>query len=558
MIGFLAAVLVLAQLCDDEGLFRACGAWMARTAAGRPQRLLAAVFVVAVGDHRGAEPGRHRRAAHPGGVRHRRPAGARPKPHVYACTHLSNTASLLLPVSNLTNLLAFAASGLTFTRFAALMALPWLAAIAVEYVVFRRFFATDLDAGAAGPAGRGAGAGMPVFALAVVACTLAGFVVTSALGVNPAWAALGRCALVLAARALARRRTTPVGHRARRRRAVPRLRARARHRGRARSSTTGSARRWRHLIPRRHRPARPARPSPGWPRCWPTSSTTCPPSWCCCRWPPPAGPGAVLAVLIGVNIGPNLTYAGSLATLLWRRDRCASTTPASTSASSPGSACSPCPPRWSLAVWPVGLAARHRRLTPVTVIAWIVEGTWPACVDAARARAADADHPAARHRRRGPRRRARRLRRPARPRPPRPRPRRPRWRTWPPPTPRQLLDAAAERLGRPVHPARADRARRAEVVAAAESADLLILARDGDRARLGPRSLGPATRFVVDHAPCPVLLVWPDPAPGIGSIPPRRPTRRTAGNWRPQRGTLHNPHLAPRDSLQESTAVHGV
>jgi arsenical pump membrane protein len=27
----------------------------------------------------------------------------------------------------------------------------------------------------------------------------------------------------------------------------------------------------------------------------------------------------VLAVLIGVNIGPNLTYAGSLATLLWRR-----------------------------------------------------------------------------------------------------------------------------------------------------------------------------------------------------------------------------------------------
>jgi arsenical pump membrane protein len=31
------------------------------------------------------------------------------------------------------------------------------------------------------------------------------------------------------------------------------------------------------------------------------------------------GPGPVLAVLIGVNLGPNLTYAGSLATLLWRR-----------------------------------------------------------------------------------------------------------------------------------------------------------------------------------------------------------------------------------------------
>jgi arsenical pump membrane protein len=33
----------------------------------------------------------------------------------------------------------------------------------------------------------------------------------------------------------------------------------------------------------------------------------------------PGGPGPVLAVLIGVNLGPNLTYVGSLATLLWRR-----------------------------------------------------------------------------------------------------------------------------------------------------------------------------------------------------------------------------------------------
>ena len=32
-----------------------------------------------------------------------------------------------------------------------------------------------------------------------------------------------------------------------------------------------------------------------------------------------ASPLAVLAVLIGVNVGPNLTFAGSFATLLWRR-----------------------------------------------------------------------------------------------------------------------------------------------------------------------------------------------------------------------------------------------
>jgi APA family basic amino acid/polyamine antiporter len=32
-----------------------------------------------------------------------------------------------------------------------------------------------------------------------------------------------------------------------------------------------------------------------------------------------AGPAGVLAALIGVNVGPNATYVGSLATLLWRR-----------------------------------------------------------------------------------------------------------------------------------------------------------------------------------------------------------------------------------------------
>jgi nucleotide-binding universal stress UspA family protein len=51
------------------------------------------------------------------------------------------------------------------------------------------------------------------------------------------------------------------------------------------------------------------------------------------------------------------------------------------------------------------------------------------------------------------------------------------------------------------------------VVEAAQDADLLVVARDGDRHRLGPASLGPVTRFVVDHAPCPVLLVWPDQPP---------------------------------------------
>ncbi len=36
MIGFLAAVLVLANLCDHYGLFPAAGSWMAAGSRGRP------------------------------------------------------------------------------------------------------------------------------------------------------------------------------------------------------------------------------------------------------------------------------------------------------------------------------------------------------------------------------------------------------------------------------------------------------------------------------------------------------------------------------------------
>lgn len=86
-----------------------------------------------------------------------------------------------------------------------------------------------------------------------------------------------------------------------------------------------------------------------------------------------------------------------------------------------------------------------------------------------------------------------------------------------------LLDAAEARLGRTcTRDLRAGRPER-EVTRAAADVGLLILARDGDHSSLGPRSLGPPTRFVVDHAPCRVLLVWPDEPPGLATMPAEPP-----------------------------------
>ena len=139
-------------------------------------------------------------------------------PHVYATTHLANAGSLLLPVSNLNNLLAFQASGVSFMRFAGLMAAPWLLVVVVERLAIGRFFRSDLASSSGGlsrqvavyePARAAAGAGpAPGFAAIVVVATLVGFVVASAVGVDPAWAAAGGV-VVLGWHSLARRRVTP-------------------------------------------------------------------------------------------------------------------------------------------------------------------------------------------------------------------------------------------------------------------------------------------------------------------------------------------------------------
>ncbi|MCX4869364.1 MULTISPECIES: universal stress protein [unclassified Streptomyces] len=157
----------------------------------------------------------------------------------------------------------------------------------------------------------------------------------------------------------------------------------------------------------------------------------------------------------------------------------------------------------------------------MTVIVWIVEGTWPTCVDAARIHTpADAglvllhvtghEVPGVAHGAyAGLLGRARPDRDPGTA-----------VEHLAAASAEQLLASAAERLGRPcTRQERSGRVER-EVVAAAEGADLLILARDGDRTHLGPRSLGPTSRFIVDHAPCPVLLIWPETAPSTTTIPP--------------------------------------
>jgi nucleotide-binding universal stress UspA family protein len=159
-------------------------------------------------------------------------------------------------------------------------------------------------------------------------------------------------------------------------------------------------------------------------------------------------------------------------------------------------------------------------------LVWIIEDTWQATIDDAKALLpSDAEitllHVASTE----PETVARAARRGLLGRHPPPPPAPQELRTISEQAAQELLTEAQARLGRSATlQSRRGRVER-EVVATAELADLLVLARDGDRERLGPRSLGPATRFVIDHAPCRVLLIWPDIVPELKTIPPPPPAR---------------------------------
>jgi arsenical pump membrane protein len=318
-VGFLAALLVLADGCRREGLFVAIGTLMARAAAGRPRRLLALVFLVASVVTAVLSLDATVVLLTPIVFATAARLRTSPRPHVYACSHLANSASLLLPVSNLTNLLAFHASGLSFTRFAALMVLPMLAAVGAEWLVFGRFFATELDrphAARSAPDEEAAGPRLPRHAIVVVALTLAGFAASSALGIAPVWVAAAG-AVAMTAPSLARRATSPLDLG---RAAEPAFLVFVLGLGVivAAASQRGLSSAVRTLLPG-------GSSLPDLLLIAVVSAVLAnlvnnlPATLILVPVAAAAGPASVLAVLIGVNVGPNLTYVGSLATLLWRR-----------------------------------------------------------------------------------------------------------------------------------------------------------------------------------------------------------------------------------------------
>src|SRR5947209_1477803 len=313
-IEFLAALLLISDGCRREGLFDALGAMMARGSQGSPRRLLVLVFMVAAGVTAALGLDPTIVLLTPVVFATATRLRMNPTPYVYACVHLANSASLSLPISNLTNLLAFRASGLSFMHCAALMVLPAVGAIAVEWVVLTHFFAAELGR----PHEREAACGqprLPRIALAVLGATLAGFLFGSPFGIDPLWIATAG-AVAITIPALARRTVTPL---AVVRAVEPTFLIFVVGLGVivAAASANGLATAAHGVLP-----TGDSLPDLLWivaiSAVLANLLNNLPAILILAPALAPSGHGAVLASLVGVNVGPNLTYVGSLATLLWR------------------------------------------------------------------------------------------------------------------------------------------------------------------------------------------------------------------------------------------------
>lgn len=136
VVAFLMTILVVSVVCERAGVFDAVAALLRRqeTRLFTVSFLVAAVVTVVLSLDATVV------LLTPVVVTAAIAAGVSHRPHAYACLRMANSASLLLPISNLTNLLALHQLDVGFAGFALIMAPVFAAVLVVEYLGLRWYF----------------------------------------------------------------------------------------------------------------------------------------------------------------------------------------------------------------------------------------------------------------------------------------------------------------------------------------------------------------------------------------------------------------------------------
>ena len=141
---FLLGMLVVAYVTDRAGVFERLALFAGRAAGGRGRLLFAGIYLIGVLVTMWLSLDTTAVILAPIVYSLARSLGVAPLPFVFATTYVANTASLFLPVSNLTNLIVLGRLSIPFWEYARVMFLPSVFAVVVNLLLLLWLFRASI------------------------------------------------------------------------------------------------------------------------------------------------------------------------------------------------------------------------------------------------------------------------------------------------------------------------------------------------------------------------------------------------------------------------------
>lgn len=134
---FLAGMMILAELAREEGVFDWVADLAGRRAGGSAKRLFLLIYLAGTVVTVFLSNDATAVVLTPAVLAVIRKARVNPKPHLLACAFIANAASFVLPISNPANLVIFGKHMPPLERWLATFTLPSVAAMVITFVVLR-------------------------------------------------------------------------------------------------------------------------------------------------------------------------------------------------------------------------------------------------------------------------------------------------------------------------------------------------------------------------------------------------------------------------------------
>lgn len=181
---FLTGMMLLSELAKEYGVFAWMADWAVKSAKRSSTRLFALIFAVGVLVTIFMSNDATAVILTPAVLTAVRRAKAPPLPYLFSCALVANAASFVLPISNPANLVVFNSTMPPLLRWLAMFSVPSVVAIVITYILLRLYFDKEMSVPCDGSASEVRLSGMgkvSLFGIVAVAIVL---LTASALEIN--------------------------------------------------------------------------------------------------------------------------------------------------------------------------------------------------------------------------------------------------------------------------------------------------------------------------------------------------------------------------------------